>query len=295
MSGSSGGGSSGEVSWPKWLSDIHEQGTKDMLVLMKGTTSSNPFDGMLPYDPNRVGGEIAEMHKELAAFNTDITAFDPSTQWEAMLITVKAAYDTIIADDVTVAASVAAYSDILTDDLLNKTLPRFHAGMRDINAVQSTAFIIGEALLEAFKGREVAKYAADLKGDVEKGKPALLIQTAGKLLEPEMVKIELRQESHKLAIDTLRMMIVARKEYQDELLSIQESDKSWDVDKWVKYGNFIAAMSGGTTGVQKKSASSAQSAIGGALSGASAGGSIGGWWGAAAGAVIGAGASLANR
>ena len=292
MSSGSGGGSSGEVSWPNWISTLHRQGGDAMWLAINSARAVSPFIGMTTYDPDT---EITYMGGELATLNDHIDNFDPASDWADMIDTVKAVYDTKLMDDATLAAAVAAYSDILDDDLTNKTLPRFRSGMRDINAVQSSAFVIGQSLLEAFKAREVAKYAADYRGDAEKGKAALIIQTAGKLLEPQLAKLEMRKASAELSIDASRIMIVARKEERDGQNEIMEADHKWDFEKFNSYGNYIAGMSGGTAHATGKQPSTASSAIGGALSGAAAGGSMGGWWGAAGGAILGAGSAMMNR
>jgi hypothetical protein len=164
--------------------------------------------------------------------------------------------------------------------------------MRDVNAVQTTAFVVGQSILEAFKAREVAKYAADYRGDLEKQRAELVINTAGKLLEPEVAKVELRMKLTQLSIETSRLRIVAQKEQKDGQMELDEMEQKWDAEKWTVYGNYIASMSGGTSRATGRTPSTAQSAIGGALSGAAAGGAIGGPWGAAVGGILGAGSAL---
>ena len=44
---------------------------------------------------------------------------------------------------------VTEYSNDLGDRLTAEVLPRFRAGMRDINAVVSSAFVLGQAIIEA--------------------------------------------------------------------------------------------------------------------------------------------------
>lgn len=61
-----------------------------------------------------------------------------------------------------IEAATIAHAATLDDQILTEILPRFEAGMRDINAVQSSAFVIGRAIIEAFRNRDVAKFDADL-------------------------------------------------------------------------------------------------------------------------------------
>ena len=290
MSGSSGGGSSGEVSWPQWISTLHKDGADIMFAAVAGAL--NPFIGATSFDP---ATEISLMMTELSDLDTAIAAFDPASDWSDMIDLVQNKYAATFIDETSIAAAVAAYSAILDDDLTNKTLPRFRGGMRDINAVQSTAFVIGQSLLEAWKAREVAKYAADYRGDLEKARAEIVINTAGKLLEPQLAKLDAVKAAAQLNIDTQRIRIVALKEQRDSQMELDEMEQKWGAEKWTAYGNYIASMSGGTSRSTGRTPSTTQSAIGGALSGAAAGGSMGGWWGAAAGGILGAGSAMLNR
>jgi hypothetical protein len=61
-----------------------------------------------------------------------------------------------------ISNAVAAYSGRIGDKLTSDILPRFEAGMRDINAVQSSAFVIGRAVIEGMGQRDVDSFDADL-------------------------------------------------------------------------------------------------------------------------------------
>jgi hypothetical protein len=58
---------------------------------------------------------------------------------------------------------IAAESALMDDDIEINSLPRIQAGMRDINSVMSSTFIIGKALVEDAKVKSLAKFSADLK------------------------------------------------------------------------------------------------------------------------------------
>jgi len=61
-----------------------------------------------------------------------------------------------------ISAATTAYGNRLDDRITSEVLPRFQAGMRDINAVQSSAFVIGRAIIEGMADRDVANFDADL-------------------------------------------------------------------------------------------------------------------------------------
>ena len=57
--------------------------------------------------------------------------------------------DTIDIDETAFAADVQTYADQLRADIENNVLPRYKAGMLNVNAITSSAFVIGEALIWA--------------------------------------------------------------------------------------------------------------------------------------------------
>jgi len=58
---------------------------------------------------------------------------------------------------------VAAQSAMMDDDILINSLPRFQAGMRDINSVMSSSFVVGKAVIEDAKTKALSLFGADLK------------------------------------------------------------------------------------------------------------------------------------
>ena len=58
---------------------------------------------------------------------------------------------------------VSAEADLLDDDIVANVLPRFEVGMRDINSVMSSSFVVGKSLIEDARVKSVAKFSAGLK------------------------------------------------------------------------------------------------------------------------------------
>jgi hypothetical protein len=70
--------------------------------------------------------------------------------------------------DANIVTDIDALSDQLDDEIDSKILPRYRRGMQNINAVVSSAYPIGEALLYAMKDRDVAKHGSGLRIDAAK-------------------------------------------------------------------------------------------------------------------------------
>lgn len=59
--------------------------------------------------------------------------------------------------------AVTAQAALIDDEIDTTVVPRFQAGMRDINSVISSSFVIGKSLIEDGRNKKVAEFAADLK------------------------------------------------------------------------------------------------------------------------------------
>lgn len=62
-----------------------------------------------------------------------------------------------------IEADVAAYEDIADDRVTTDVLPRFQRGMQDINAVMTSGFTIGQAIIEGMTDRDISKYHGTLR------------------------------------------------------------------------------------------------------------------------------------
>ena len=62
-----------------------------------------------------------------------------------------------------VADLVAAEGALLDEEIEINSLPRMQIGMRDINSVMSSSFVIGKSLIEDARTKSIAKFSAELK------------------------------------------------------------------------------------------------------------------------------------
>jgi len=62
-----------------------------------------------------------------------------------------------------IANTVTAHAALLKDELDTRVLPQFLGGMRDINAIQSTTFVIGKALIYDTHTKAVNEFAGNLR------------------------------------------------------------------------------------------------------------------------------------
>jgi hypothetical protein len=58
---------------------------------------------------------------------------------------------------------VSAEADLMDDDIDTNVLPRFQTGLRDINSVMSSSFVVGKSVIEDARVKSLSKFSAELK------------------------------------------------------------------------------------------------------------------------------------
>ena len=66
-------------------------------------------------------------------------------------------------DSATINNLVSAEADRLSDDIVQTEAPRFETGMRDMNAVMSSSFLVGRALMETARTKAIARYDSEVR------------------------------------------------------------------------------------------------------------------------------------
>ena len=298
-----GGGGSGQVDYPDYMKTVHNDWlnntgvdtiTSSITDIMTAALGNSPFTGAAAYDPTT---PLADAWTAVCAYNTVVDALDHSSDWQSVIVNAASIIDTNIIDSTYITTDVDAYRDVLDDQLTATVLPDFESGMQDINAVMSSCFVLGKAIIEGMGARDVAKYQSELRFKLHLQRNSMVEKATDTMLQNLLHRVEFEKAVATLSVEAKRIHIVAKKEQNDQDLKIDEADAQWDLEVFQYGANLLAAIGGGTAtpSAGQKQLSTTQSAIGGALAGAAMGasiGSYGGPWGALAGAVVGAGASL---
>lgn len=276
--GGGGGSSAGSVDYPQYLKDTHQQwlnhaaSPDDVMeysitdLMNAAIAGGSPHASLTAYDPDTV---ITNFDTAIDTLALDVAALTSNTSFAEIL--------SLFFDPTRLTAITNAFAADLDAQLAATVYPRFEVGMRDLNAVMSSAFPIGRSLIEVGRNREVAKFDAEMRMKLH-GELALQFIT---------LKTELDGRLASLKIEAGRIGAVLKKEETDVNLEITQHNALWDLEVY-KYGcNVMAAISGASTVQDKRGPSKGQSAVGGALSGAAVGTSISPGYGTVAGAVVG--------
>ena len=251
--GSGGGGSSGKSDWPDYMKNKHTVWLEGIDALFPST---NPYTGAVAYDPSAI---LSALESSLSTFKayltsvaTDLTSFKAT--WSGWVTTVT--------DDLTTA---------LVAELETHGMPEFEGGMRNINAVQTSSFVLGKAMMYARVGLEAAKLA---------------LLNANQAMDSTMKFSEVLRGQFATEVDYSKVLIIAYKEEADRQIELDVEETKWPFFEYREAGAMLGAI--GSSAAMQSSAkpNPAASALGGAMAGAAAGASFGPW-GAAAGAVIG--------
>lgn len=255
MGGSGGGGASGILdagghAYRSWVDDFE----RDILPAEHSVTKmlenalrrdGNPFHGEPPKSP------LLQVEYALTA----LEEIEAQVNW-------------MMTEDY-ISPAVRAFADLVDIDLESSTYPRFETGMRDMNMVNSSAFLVGRAVIENYRQAQVEQFRQNLT------------------LKLHEIHQQLYFESRKIRADFSRIWYLIETQHYEEWMEWKESRMRWPLEAY-QYGvNVIGSGGGGTSPVPMKKTSKAAGALGGALSGAATGAMVGGPWGAAIGGVVG--------
>jgi len=302
MGSSGGGGASGAVSHSAYLETIHhdwlntsgiDKIEKSITEVMDSALGSSPWTGLAAYNPD---ADIAAYEASITAFAGILAGLSDTADWAAFYAQAALTLDGV--GEANITADVAAFQAQLDDNITTRVLPRFRRGMQDINAVVSSAFPIGESIIESFQARDVAKYTATLRMNLGDKRTQAIEQMMNLMSR----RIGWEEDYTRMVIEANRIKIVAKKEQADKDAQIDEQDAKWDLEVFQHGGNLMAAIGGGTVIPNVSGKSPAASAIGGAMSGAAMGALAGMAMGPAAplsvpmmalaGGILGGGAGL---
>lgn len=306
MGGKGGGGSSGggsgdgesTVRYAPYLEEFHsnilnhhgsDEPSQSFIDVLNATLGASPFGGYSSYDidegffgmsvsdPSSTY-EIKNFPSLWDIFGKFMAGLDVHELWGKI-------YDDIVRGT-EVENTVAAESAILQDEIDTNVIPRFVAGMRDINSVMSSTFVIGKAIIADAHVKAINLESTKLRAQ---GIVMSNDQLSRHLSWNETVT---SQFSNMFKLYYSTKMDVGRDE-----LEFASKDAMWNINLYDNARAILGAMAGaaaaGTAGGGgANEPSKTQKAISGALTGAAMGGAVGGPWGAVMGGVIGLGASF---
>ncbi len=189
-------------------------------------------------------------------------------------------YDQVFADTVDgpqVNALVSAEVALMDDDLVKDVLPRFQVGMRDINSVMSSSYLVGKAMIEDARVKALSKFSGELKYRLI----PVATERWGRHLEWNKAVVMSYAE-------IIKLYFSGKMDIESHNQEVAAKNKLWPFTILEYERAAIGALQGATTTTSSPAGSSkAAKAIAGALGGAAMGGMLAGASGGAVGGPAG--------
>ena len=178
---------------------------------------------------------------------------------------------------------VSAESALLDDEIEETSLPRFQLGMRNVNAVHTSSFVIGKALIESAKVKQLAKTDSELRYK--------MVSVAADRWKTHLAWNE---SVTKFYPELLKLFVSAKMDVDNHNYEFKKQDALWPFTILDFHKANLGALQGAVSTASGSGSSTTQKAIGGALSGAGMGFAVTGGnpLGALAGGVLGLASGL---
>lgn len=193
---------------------------------------------------------------------------------------VEVLYDEIFEDVVNgpvIDNLIAQESVRLTDELENEIYPRYEVGMRDINSVLASTFMIGKVQLETVRTKTLSRFGAETRYRVL----PLVAERWKAHLDWNKLVIE-------MYVQIMKFAIIVKEDADDHSMEVNAKAGLWPFNAIQYETAAIGAVSGATnthTDITGQSGSKAGRMIGGGMTGAASGAMIGASMGAAGGPI----------
>lgn len=272
--GSKGGGSSeSTVRWAPYVEAAHIELIENYQTYRAWALVPDPIKGLYNWDYS--GGLISSPFRDFVPldiedifFGTglDVSSIDPIYDKYDQLITqldLNASFNAIFADTVNgtvIDNLVSAQATKLSDDLEQVAYPRFECGLRDINSVISTSFVMGRAVMEQGRTKALAAYDAELR-----------YRLLPLVVERWKATIDWNKLSFDEYVNTLKFYVTLKDELDSHTMEIRAKNSLWVFTILEYERGAAAALAGPQTATNEvKGASKGQQIAGGVMMGLSA-------------------------
>ena len=157
--GGGGGDQTTTVRYAPYIEAHHADFLQVVKSSREGVINESPFEGYVDIDVDSAffgaGYFISSFPSLYDMYGKFMAGLDIETLWTQIF------EDT--ANPPVVSDLIAAHAAMMDDDIAINSLPRFQAGMRDINSVMSSSFVVGKAVIEDARTKALSLFGADLK------------------------------------------------------------------------------------------------------------------------------------
>jgi len=147
------------ISYADYIQGHHSNFLNATASYRKALTDSSPFSDYVDVEVDDAffgaGYTIASFPSLYDMYGKFMAGMDIEALWEQMQYSTL--HSPVISD------LILAESILLDDEIEETSLPRLQIGMRDINSIMSSSFIVGKSLIEDSKVKTINRFSAGLK------------------------------------------------------------------------------------------------------------------------------------
>jgi hypothetical protein len=263
--GGSGGGGGGDtettIRYADYIEDKHSAFLDEVQAQRIAAIPNNPFTGYVDIDFADAffgaGYVISDFPSLYDMYGKFMAGLDVDTLYTQILD------DSI--NNVAINNRVSQHAIELEDDIIQSASPRFVTGLRDINSVLSSSFVIGKAMLETARTKALSKYDAELR-------LAMLPVAASRWqTHLEWNKVVIREYA-----EIMKLYFSSAMDLDNHNYTMDAKAALWPFTLSEYERAALGALQGATNSkTDVAGASQTQKVIGGALTGAAAGALIG--------------------
>lgn len=283
---SKGSSSQGDtvVRYAPYLEEAHKKALKEFEKVFDRTMGMSPYDtysavaiedGFFGYDTDGVQYSLKDFPSIYDMFGKFMAGLDVHTLWN------QSYQDAVHSPELDTA--ISDHASALQDEIDTKVMARFLGGMRDINAVHNSSFIIGKSIIHSTYLKAVNEFASKLRLTVAH----LNTEIWGKHLSWNQAVIT-------TYADLFKLYTMSKIDVEKDRVELAAKHGMWDINLFEHTRAMLGALGGGSPITDNNTKTSTLGrAIGGAFSGAATGlSSGGGVIGAAVGGILGLASGL---
>lgn len=202
----------------------------------------NPFSAAFSYDPS---ADMMVIQDSVQVFQSLVDLLDPETDLPSHISLATTAADDVISTTA-IDADVDAF-ETMSAPAFARSLNRLTAGMAEINAVNSSAFIIGMAQMENARQNELASYRAKLGTQNQHDRTVLVAQFAADIANMQGRQLDAQRAATDLQRAVSTNNIIAMKEFLAEELDLDYKDQTYEMELFSFANSALAAGLGASS------------------------------------------------
>jgi hypothetical protein len=251
MVSSGGSHGSGKVEYPKFIDDMAQAtfgtapayGVDGLASWVSAHEDDNPYEDIDAYDPTQALGRMVEA---VISFSNYVEDIDHLGDYSGILDTAEAKAnesDSILSDSA-ISEAVSQFA-ARERQQHNLSLSRFESGMAEINAVQSSSFVLGREMLEEEFTRKVADFDAQLTVEGLRMRQQYTEKAAGEMFRFLLGLVDARKALYATESEYARVKIMSERDQYDRDVILNHKERHWPLELYQYLANQMAAVGGG--------------------------------------------------